>query len=389
VNRTVAIVTTTIFEPAFLAGYERSIRQGGWDRDTTLFVIPDRKTPASVAAAAADAARRGLDVRCPDLAAQDAFLASCAPAADFVPYDSDNRRNVGFLMALEAGCDVLISIDDDNYVPDGTDFVRGHLDAVGADVQSCLAGGDIEISAGAWFNACEMLELATPAAIFPRGFPYKARRLQGEIPGPGAGAGAAAPPEARVAINAGLWREDPDVDAVTRLALAPRVVAVRPPSVVLGPGVWAPINTQNTALSREAAEAYYYVRMGYAVGGLQLDRFGDILSGYFVQKCAKHLGETIRFGTPVVDHRRTPHDLLKDLYHELAGIALVEDLVPWLREVKLTGTGYRDAYGSLADCIDEGAGGFKGFFWESGGREFLRDIARHMRTWRRAIQSFG
>jgi hypothetical protein len=384
-SRKVAIVTTTIFEPAFLPGYERSIRRGGWDQATTLFVIPDRKTPASVAAAAVDATRRGLDVRCPDLAAQDAFLASCAPAPDFVPYDSDNRRNVGFLMALEAGCDVLISIDDDNYVPEGTDFVGGHLDAVGEDVAACLSRGDAARAHGAWFNACEMLDLATPVKIFPRGFPYKARGLHGEVPPDGV----AAPPAGRIAINAGLWREDPDVDAVTRLALAPRVVAVRSPSVVLGPGVWTPINTQNTGLTREAAEAYYYVRMGYRVGGLKLDRFGDILSGYFVQKCAKHLGEAIRFGTPVVDHRRTPHDLLKDLYHELAGIALVEDMAPWLRELKLTGTRYRDAYRCLADSIDEAADGFKGFFWDSGGREFLRDIARHMRTWLRAVQSFG
>jgi hypothetical protein len=385
-SRKVAIVTTTIFEPAFLPGYERSIREGGWDRSTTLFVIPDRKTPASVAAAATQAAGRGLDVRCPNLAAQDEFLASWAPAPGFIPYDSDNRRNIGFLMALEAGCDVLISIDDDNYVPEGTDFVGSHLEAVGAEVETRLARGDAARDRGDWFNACEMLELASPATIFARGFPYKARRLHGEPPPE---AGPATAPAGRVAINAGLWREDPDVDAVTRLALAPRAVAVRPPSVVLGPGVWTPINTQNTAVTRQAAEAYYYVRMGYPVGGLKLDRFGDILSGYFVQKCAKHLGEAIRFGTPVVDHRRTPHDLLKDLYHELAGIALVEDLVPWLRELRLTGSTYRDAYACLADSIDDHTDRFQGFFWESGGREFLRHTARHMRTWLQAVQSFG
>lgn len=74
---------------------------------------------------------------------------------------------------------------------------------------------------------------------------------------------------------------------------------------------------------------------------------------------------------------------------ELAGIALVADPVPWLRELKPSRSRYRDADACLTDSPDEQADGFKGFFRESGGRDCLGDTACHMRTWLQAIQSFG
>ncbi len=73
--------------------------------------------------------------------------------------------------------------------------------------------------------------------------------------------------------------------------------------------------------------AYYYLRMGFPIKGLRIDRYGDILSGYFVQKCIRHLGDAVRIGDPVCKHIRTRHNLFKNLYHELAGMVLIEDLV--------------------------------------------------------------
>src|SRR5262245_14331551 len=102
-SRNTAIVATTIFEPTFLDGYETSLRNHGRHDETALYVIIDRKTPASVAATAVAARDRGFRVICPSLEEQDAFLQKLGLPADFIPYNSDNRRNVGFLMALEAG----------------------------------------------------------------------------------------------------------------------------------------------------------------------------------------------------------------------------------------------------------------------------------------------
>ena len=44
-----------------------------------------------------------------------------------LPWRCIQRRNVSILYAYEQGCDVIIAIDDDNYVLAGTDFVGTHL----------------------------------------------------------------------------------------------------------------------------------------------------------------------------------------------------------------------------------------------------------------------
>ena len=224
------------------------------------------------------------------------------------------------------------------------------------------------------------------AAVYARGYPYAARVPQQKAT---LSTDSAALAGRTVAINAGLWLDDPDVDALTRLALRPRASAAAPDAVLLAPETWSPVNTQNTGLMRDALPAYYYVRMGFPLQGLRIDRFGDILSGYFVQKCAKHLGHLVRIGDPVAEHKRTPHNLFKDLYHELAGVVLVEELLPWLQELRLSGSNYAEAYASLADALSAHADGFRGFVWDEGGREFLRETAACMRTWLTTIKRLG
>jgi hypothetical protein len=383
--RTFDIVVTTIFEPAWLDGYLDNIRVHGHAEAVTIRIIADRKTPASVFEAARRAARSGFSVDCPDLDEQERYLRALGLPEDFVPWDSDNRRNIGYLRAWEHGADVLISIDDDNFCLADSDFIACH-GAVGGPARDAPLRG---WAAGSeWFNVCDLLHSVVPAQaattppIYARGFPYGARDANG------AGVSqnlADAPVDRTVVANAGLWIDDPDVDAVTRLALRPTTTGAQSGDVLLDPGTWSPINTQNTALHREAIPSYYYIRMGLPVKGMLIDRFGDIWSGYFLQCCAQHLGEVIRVGSPIAEHRRTTHNLFRDLYQELAGIVLTEELLPWLRDVSLTGTTYNDAYAELAELIMQQADKFTGFLWDDGGREFLRSTARNMGTWLDAI----
>lgn len=375
--RRTAIVVTTVFEPAFLAGYLRSVRGAGRQNAVTFYLIIDRKTPESVAAAADAARNDGFDVRCPTLDEQVAFLSALGAPDDFIPWNTDNRRNVGFLMALRDGADVLISIDDDNYCAPDVDFVGEHH-VVGSPCDAPAVS-----SSDGWFNICDLLDGWPAGEVFPRGFPYAAQRAARTLverepadSGP-------------VAINAGLWVEDPDVDAISRLSRRPCATAFSGRSIVLDADTWSPINTQNTALTRDAAQCYYYVRMGYPLSGLRIDRFGDILSGYLTQKVVKHLAWSIRAGSPVLTHRRTPHNLFKDLYHELGGIVLIEDFVPWLRGVELSGGDPLTAYESLADEIAAAAHGFHGFIWDEGGRGFLEQTARLMIEWTTVVRRLG
>jgi hypothetical protein len=365
--RNAALVVTTIFEPTFLDVFVQNFLRHGHAGDVTVYVIIDRKTPVSVAEACAAASRRGVRTLCPSLDEQAAFLQRLDAPADWIPFDSDNRRNVGFLMALQAGCDFLISIDDDNYCLPDEDFYAAHA-VVGGDV-------DIEVRRGSdgWVNLCDELEFQPGLVPYPRGFPY-GRRHQPR-------ACETTRRQVRCALNAGLWLDDPDVDAIGRLSEKPKAKRYRGRPFALGENTWSPINTQNTALTRAAMAAYYYVRMGFPIEGLKIDRYGDILSGYFVQKCVRQVGESVRVGGPLCDHRRTPHNLFKDLYHELAGMVLIEELLPWLMDVKLTGGTYREAYACLADELAAVAPRCRGFVFDQGGRDFLGATAKHMRTW--------
>ena len=369
------IVVTTVFEPTWMDGYLSNLRDHGRVDEVVLRIICDRKTPGSVYAAADAAARAGFAVDCPSLDEQEAYLRGLGVAEDFIPWNTDNRRNVGFLRAWEHGADVLVSIDDDNYCMPGDDFVGAHhvVGERAGDLAGCRRA-----DGGPWFNICELLVPETPGSIYPRGFPYSARSHEARAELRPVGEEHAA---ARVVANAGLWVGDPDVDAVTRLALAPRIVGASPEAVVLGPETWSPVNTQNTALVRDAMPAYWYVRMGSGLQGMTVDRFGDILSGYFLQKCAKHLGDTIRLGSPVTDHRRSPHDSFRDLHAELPGMVLLEGVLPWLRDVSLSGDTYAGAYASLAAALREEAPRFTGFVWDDGGREFLAATADGMDDW--------
>lgn len=61
----------------------------------------------------------------------------------------------------------------------------------------------------------------------------------------------------KVVVNAGLWLDDPDVDAITRLCNDISAVEyTREESFSMAKGTWCPFNSQNTALSREMIPAY-------------------------------------------------------------------------------------------------------------------------------------
>ena len=65
-------------------------------------IIGDRKTPhGAVADLAANLRMRGFDARYVDLEAQDHFLDRFPKLKPLIPFNSDNRRNIGYLMAKE------------------------------------------------------------------------------------------------------------------------------------------------------------------------------------------------------------------------------------------------------------------------------------------------
>lgn len=363
---TVSVVVTTVGRGEFLGPYCQAVATEEAADRVSFVVIPDRKSPPELYARCEEYRRRGFTIHCPTLEAQDAYLGRLG-LGNLVPYDSDNRRNIGFLMALEAGSELLISIDDDNYCRPGEHFFREHAVACAPEAE----GISLSSSTG-WFNICDLLEIE-PANVYPRGFPYKYRHRKAEL--------TQARQRGLVRLNAGLWLLEPDLDAMTWLVSPARASRFKGTSVLLGHGTWSPINTQNTSLHRDLIVSYYYPRMNYPLAGLPIDRFGDILSGYFCQACVRHMGHRVRVGTPMVDHRRNSHNYMRDASLEMGGVWLIEDLTDWLRDVRLQGGTYDECYESLAWELAEVAERFRGFIWTDLTRGYLHQLSHCMRRW--------
>jgi hypothetical protein len=371
-----SIVLTTIYESSILAEYHSSLEKYGHLESVGAIVIPDKKTPRAVFEQCAELRRRGWNVQCPSLEEQEEYLGRLGGFKHLVPYNSDNRRNIGFLMALEQQADYLISIDDDNFPLPDSDFVREHAVVCADEAEFTVVESD-----SGWFNICEMLCLEPDVRVYPRGFPYNQRHKQDR-------------PErnrqrAVVRMNAGLWLSEPDLDAMTWLIAPVRATDAQPESVVLGRSVWSPINTQNTSLHRDVIPSYYFVRMNYPMAGMPIDRYGDIFSGYFSQACVRHIGHSIRVGSPVANHLRNSHNYMADVTKELACIWTLEDVTGWLQNLKLDGARYSETYLSLSEAIDDAVEKFTGFIWTDTTRGYFHQTAYCMRKWVEACRVLG
>ncbi|MGC8947608.1 MAG: hypothetical protein ACP5N6_15835, partial [Anaerolineae bacterium] len=370
------LVVTTISEPLVLESYFENFRFYDHLDDVRVFVIPDRRTPSAAYEYCENINRRGLRIYCPTIEEQEKFLSKIGLSPLYIPYDSDNRRNIGYLMAIEAGVDFVISIDDDNFCLKETDFWAEHAVVC----QENLLVEEVNAEHG-WFNVCSLLEFDTPVMPYPRGFPYFARHVSSRVE--------RAVKRSSIHINAGLWLGDPDLDGISWLVAPACAISFTGPSISLGPNTWSPINTQNTALRREAISAFYFVKMGYPLAGLgYIDRYGDIFSGYFVQICAHHLGGAVRFGSPVVQHCRNKHNYLKDATQEWACILVLEDLLPDLTRVKLEGTTYPELYMALSYALEDIVEQKSGTIWTDATRGYFHQMAYYMRQWTKVASKF-
>lgn len=370
------IVVTTIGNGEFLDEYCNQADTEGLGAAFRIIVIPDRKSPASIFSKCASLSERGYQVLCPTVEDQDAYLRQFSNLALLVPYNSDNRRNIGFLMALEWGVEVLISLDDDNLcIPSQSTYAAYQV--VGNEKQKHT----IVDSPSRWFNICDMLEIPGTTPVYPRGFPYAFRHRPVNP--------TMVVDSVEVHLNAGLWLGEPDLDAITWLVNPVRSTAMNSSSLVLARDTWSPINTQNTSLIRDAITSYYFIKMGYPLGGMPIDRYGDIFSGYFCAACVKHLGAGVRVGTPVAMHKRNSHNYLKDAANEMACILVLEDLLGWLPTAKLDGNNYSDSYLSLAAGIEHAVQGFRGSIWTDATRGYFHQMAYCMREWVKACKQIG
>lgn len=318
-NQSNHIVFTTIFYPEVLWEIHKNLEQFNHLEDVVVWVVGDKKTPAETKLLCEQVSQQNLQVNYLDVEYQDNWGKRFPEFYSRIPYNNETRRNIGYLHALEYGCERLISIDDDNW-PTSDDFIGGHL-LTGTSWTEPLVSEEKQ-----FHNVCEYLEFDVKRPIYPRGFPFK---LRGSINQTRL---VESQPDTRVGVTAGLWLREPDVDATTWLN--GKILGVEysgPESFVLEQNTWSPVNTQNTSVVRELVPAYLCIPMGWDVPGGKIQRYGDIWGGYFLQAVMNGTNYNVAFGRPLVDHRRNPHNYLDDLRHEFWGMVLTDWLVELLR----------------------------------------------------------
>jgi hypothetical protein len=344
-NKPYHIVFTTIYHPDVLNDLYSNIQRFNHLDTVKIWVIGDKKTPASCGELAQTISDKGLETIYVDIHDQDTWGTRCPDFYKRIPYNNETRRNIGYLMALEDNCEVLISIDDDNF-PTDDDLVGCH-GKTGTSSRHELIN-----EASGFHNICEYLQISPQRPIFPRGYPFNLRNSRNQphhTP----------PAETIVGVTAGLWLSEPDIDATTWLNGKVSATAYLGKDIqVLDQKTWTPVNTQNTSVVRELIPAYLCIPMGWDVPGGKIQRYGDIWGGYFLQALMRGSRYNVAFGRPVLDHRRNPHDYVDDLRAEYWGMILTDWLVNKLR------TGFFPQQEAMTDRVDELA-------------DFIRDEAYH------------
>jgi hypothetical protein len=246
--------------------------------------------------------------------------------ASILPERHYARKNLGYLVAVQRGCGVIIETDDDN-MPRETFWNE----------RSPRVGGRLVENAG-WLNVYRYF---SDLMIWPRGLPLEAVRKD-------------VPPADKLPvvhvyapIQQGLADENPDVDAIYRLLFPlPQSFGVRREPILAGRGSWCPFNSQNTTWFREAFPLLY-------LPSTCSFRMTDIWRSYVAQRIAWENGWPVLFHNATVYQIRNEHDLMRDFRDETPGYLNNQNIGRALDSLELhggadaTADNMRACYGAL------------------------------------------
>jgi hypothetical protein len=286
-----AVVITSIAAPN---GVLRRIAADCIARNIDFHVIGDTKSPKDFAL---DGCRfLGIDQQ---RELGFAFAERC-------PTKHYARKNIGYLIAAREGASYILETDDDN-MP--SEAFYEPLPVV-QELPSLTGTG--------WTNVYRYF---TDELIWPRGLPLN------EIKSPVPALPAVSP--VRVPIQQGLADENPDVDAIYRLALPLPFHFEHQLRLALGQGAWCPFNSQNTVFYPEAYPLLY-------LPAYCSFRMTDIWRSFVAQRIAWANGWSILFREATVVQDRNDHSLMRDFEDEISGYLGNRDIAIRLDAIAVT-----------------------------------------------------
>jgi hypothetical protein len=193
-------------------------------------------------------------------------------------------RAFGFLVAVEKGADIIVTLDDDCFpVKKPRSFINQHLRNL--------------YQTTPWAS--------TVPGVAVRGMPYARQHKDYQ--------------DRDVMVSMGLWENVADFDAVHTLMRCkgglggfkpPRGVRIMPAEQLF------PFCGMNVAFRAEALPAMYFPKMGE---GSPYSRFDDIWCGLVMQRALAATGYRVAVGEPFVEHVRASNPF-KNLIKEAAGV---------------------------------------------------------------------
>lgn len=316
----ITITTTTINVPYLLEDYIKDAIKFGHN-NVDFIIAGDKKTPDETPQYCKELGQNySIPVTFMDCDDQNSFLATSFPQLkSYLPWNCIQRRQVAILKAYSMGSDLIVLIDDDNYIACD--------DYIGKTLRTGKESEYLTVSTQrGWYNICEDLEDRHGRKFFPRGYSVDERGEQDQ-------SATWSRKSARSVVTAGFWLGDPDIDAVTRLSAPIDVVSYnRNENYALDSGVFSPFNSQNTTIHRDIVPAYFLVP--------EIGRFDDIWASYIVERVAWEMGDVVTYGQPLVRQNRNEHDLWADAYAEEMGTKLTPFFCNMLRSIPLSAKTY-------------------------------------------------
>lgn len=318
----ISLVTTTIHIPKLLEDYATNARDNSID-NLKIIVSGDAKTPKECKNFCKEIENK-FSYETIYLGLEEQY-SEYSKLANYIPENSISRRNFSTLKAYEIDSDIIIMIDDDNFPTFNQNYFKMHTDYLKESYVNVIDSNN------GWFDPCSVLSEKKDRVFYHRGFPYN-YRYETEVKVYRA--------RKKSAVNEGLWIDAPDTDAVSWINFPNlQVVAFNynlyGNTFSLSPKTWSPLNSQNTALIKDAVPSYFLNPFN--------KRYDDIWAGFMLEKVAKHLNFSISFGLPLVEQRRNPHNYIVDLNNEIDGMLRTPSLISVLQDMNLESKTFNDS----------------------------------------------
>ncbi len=209
--------------------------------------------------------------------------------AKTLPLKHYARKNLGYLIAIAKGAEIIIETDDDNlplpnFWDNRTKLVNAHL-----------------LSNKGWVN---IYKYFTDIHVWPRGFALE--NIKDDLPKLEELVSIECP------IQQGLADENPDVDAIYRLTLPLPITFNKSENIALGNQSFCPFNSQNTTWFKEAFPLLY-------LPSSCSFRMTDIWRSFIAQRIAWTCGWSILFHRSSMWQQRNDHNLMLDFHDEISG----------------------------------------------------------------------